>query len=62
MYDAGNASYITDSSVVHSFYRAIVVHGCNGVLVHKNVAFDIIGHGYYLEDGVEERNTFTFNL
>jgi hypothetical protein len=42
--------------------RCVVVHGTNDTLVSTNVAFDIIGHCYYLEDGVEENNRIEFNL
>jgi hypothetical protein len=32
------------------------------VLVEDNVAFDILGHCFFLEDGVEVNNTFRNNL
>jgi len=54
--------YFRDSSVWRSFYRCISIHGTNGVLVSENVAFDVIGYCYYLEDGVEENNTLSYNL
>jgi hypothetical protein len=31
-------------------------------LVSENVAYDVTGFCYYLEDGIEERNTFSYNL
>ena len=58
----GNLSYFQDSSVHRSFYRGAVVHATNYTLVSNNVAFDVIGHCYYLEDGVEEFNTISYNL
>jgi hypothetical protein len=54
--------YFRQSSVYRSFYRCISVHGTNKMLVTENVAFDILGYCYYLEDGVEEENTLSFNL
>lgn len=54
--------YFKDSSVHRSFYRCISVHGTNEILVSENVGYDVIGYCYYLEDGVEERNTFSYNL
>jgi hypothetical protein len=30
--------------------------------VLRNVAFDVTGHCYYLEEGVEENNTIAYNL
>ncbi len=38
------------------------IHGTNDVTVFGNVGFNIHGHCYYLEDGVEERNVFERNL
>ena len=36
--------------------------GTNSVTVSENVAYDVIGFCYYLEDGVEENNKLLFNL
>jgi hypothetical protein len=36
--------------------------GRNNSTTSENVAFDVIGYCYYLEDGVEENNTISFNL
>lgn len=60
--DAGSSSFLQDSSIWNSFYRCVSVHGTNGVRVSRNVAHDAIGHCYYLEDGVENGNTFAFNF
>jgi len=54
--------YFRDSSVHRSFYRCISVHGTHNTTVSENVAFDVTGYCYYLEDGVEEDNTISFNL
>jgi G8 domain len=54
--------YVRDSSFHHSFYRCISIHGTNQVTVSENVAYDVIGYCYYLEDGVEENNTLSYNL
>jgi hypothetical protein len=40
----------------------VTVHGVNNLLVKDNVAFNNMGHAYFLEDGVEEDNTFDGNL
>jgi hypothetical protein len=53
---------VKDSSFYRSFYRCISIHGTNGVTVSENVAYDVTGYCYYLEDGVEEENTLSFNL
>eukprot|EP01133_Synstelium_polycarpum_P019808 gene19808-23728_t len=55
-------SYITDNSIRHSFFRATTVHGTHNATVAYNVAYDVMGHGLYLEDGIEENNTLAHNL
>jgi hypothetical protein len=54
--------YLKDSSVHRSFYRCISIHGTNSTTVSENVAYDVTGYCYYLEDGVEMDNTISFNL
>ncbi|MBL8911875.1 MAG: hypothetical protein JNM17_14375, partial [Archangium sp.] len=58
----GANSYLTDSSIWQSNWRSVVVHRTNDTLVSRNVAFDVFGHSFYLEDGVEVRNELSFNL
>jgi cell surface hyaluronidase len=60
--DAGNGSYLKDSSIHHAFNRCVTVHGTNKLEVKNNAAFDTIGHCYFLEDGAETGNTFDGNL
>jgi hypothetical protein len=55
-------NYVKDCAVHKSFYRCVSIHGTHDVNVSRNVAYDVEGHCFYLEDGVEERNTFAFNL
>lgn len=55
-------SYATDNSVHDSYFRCITIHGTHEILVSRNVAFKTHGHCYYLEDGVEENSTISFNL
>jgi len=45
-----------------SNWRCITIHGTNGVTLQGNVGFNVHGHCYYLEDGVEERNIIDRNL
>jgi G8 domain len=54
--------YVTDSSFHRSYYRCISIHGTNNATISENVAYDVTGYCYYLEDGVEENNTLSFNL
>ena len=60
--DAGAGQYLKDSSIYHSFNRAVTVHASNDLLIERNVAYDHIGHGVFLEDGVEQRNAINYNL
>jgi len=55
-------SYFQYNSVTNSFYRAYTIHGTNSTQVTGNTAFNIMGHAFYLEDGVEENNKLYYNL
>jgi G8 domain len=54
--------YFKSSSIHRSFYRCVAIHGTHDTLTTENVAYNVIGYCYYLEDGVEERNTISYNL
>ncbi|XP_055974733.1 inactive cell surface hyaluronidase CEMIP2 isoform X1 [Sorex fumeus] len=49
-------------SIHHSFSRCITVHGTNGLLIKDTIGFDTLGHCFFLEDGIEQRNTLFHNL
>ena len=55
-------SMVTDCSVRHSYYRAYTIHNTFNLLLARNTAFDITGHAYYLESGVEENNRIEYNF
>ena len=38
------------------------MHAVDHLLVEKNVAFNILGHAYFLEDGIEQGNIIQDNL
>jgi len=61
---AGEASgqYIKQSSIHQSFNRCITVHGTQRVEVVGNVAYNTVGHCYFLEDGAESKNLLENNL
>lgn len=56
------SSYFHDCSVTNAQFRAFVVHGTDNADVSRNVAFNVKGFAYYLEDGVEEDNLLAYNL
>ncbi|KAI9334736.1 G8 domain-containing protein [Obelidium mucronatum] len=60
--DNGRNSYLDSSSIHQSFFRCMSIHGSSNVTISNNVAFDITGNCFYIEDGVEEDNLFQFNL
>ncbi|KAJ3285678.1 Fibrocystin-L [Rhizoclosmatium sp. JEL0117] len=58
----GINSYLKSSSIHQSFFRCMSVHGSHNVTISNNVAYDITANCFYIEDGIEEDNTFSFNL
>jgi cell migration-inducing and hyaluronan-binding protein len=50
------------SSIEQAYNRFVTIHGTHGVTVAKIVGYDTIGHGFYLEDGVETGNRIICNL
>jgi len=54
--------YARNNSIWKSFNRCITVHGSHAASVEGNVCHDHLGHGYFLEDGVEARNSIVGNL
>ncbi|MGH2376839.1 MAG: G8 domain-containing protein [bacterium] len=57
-----SGSYVRYSSIHHSFNRCFTIHGTHGVHAQANVAYDTIGHCYFLEDGIEAHNVLEGNL
>eukprot|EP01036_Dinobryon_divergens_P027890 gene27890-36744_t len=55
-------SYVKANSIHRSFQRAVTTHDTNNWEVRDNVAFDVKGHAYFVEDGTEEYNSITGNL
>ena len=51
--DQHGRSYVRGCAIHRTFNRALTIHGTNGLLVEHNVAYDVMGHAYFLEDGVE---------
>ena len=52
-------SYVKANSIHHSFQRAVTTHDTDNWEVRDNVAFDIQGHAYFIEDGTEMYNTLS---
>jgi len=60
--DVDKNSFFEDCIVQRSYFRAFTIHGTSDSRISRNVAYDVSGSAYYLEDGVEEDNLFEFNL
>ncbi len=60
--DVAGQSYLADSSIHDSNWRCAVIHRTDNAIVSKNVAYDVWGHCYYIEDGVEQGNELSYNL
>src|SRR5678815_400041 len=54
--------YIENSAIHDTFSRCVTVHGTNNIRVENNVAYNNVGHCYFLEDGVEHGNQYLHNL
>ncbi|MFN3391021.1 MAG: G8 domain-containing protein [Meiothermus ruber] len=54
--------YIKNSSIHESFNRCVTIHGTSEVEVSGNVAYNTLGHCYFLEDGAETKNLIEGNL
>ncbi|KAK7484790.1 hypothetical protein BaRGS_00023964, partial [Batillaria attramentaria] len=46
--------WFRDNSIHHSFSRCVTLHGCHHV--------EFLGHGFFIEDGVEQNNLLDRNL
>ncbi|MCX6182409.1 MAG: carbohydrate-binding protein [Bacteroidetes bacterium] len=54
--------YFKQSSVHHSYQRAVTVHASQNATVEDNVIYDIRGHAIFLEDGNETGTNVVNNL
>ena len=55
-------SYVRSCSFHHTFNRAVTLHGINYLRVEYNVVFNVLGHALFIEDGIEHKNAFWYNL
>jgi len=57
-----SGSYVRGCAIHHTFNRAVTIHAVDYLLVENNVAYNILGHAYFFEDGNEQQNTVQGNL
>jgi len=55
-------SQVSKNVIHHSNQRGIVIHGSMNVQITDNVAYEIFGHCFFTEDGIETGNIFERNL
>lgn len=55
-------TYVDSIAIHHCFSRCVTIHATNGLLVRDTVGYDTLGHCFFLEDGIEERNVLFHNL
>ena len=60
--DGRKGQYIRNASIHDTYNRCVTVHGTNDVRVENNVTYNIVGHCFFLEDGIEHGNQFVHNL
>ena len=58
----GSGQYIKNAAIHDTFSRCVTVHGTNNLRVENNVAFNTVGHCYFMEDGIESGNQFVENI
>jgi G8 domain len=58
----GVGQYLMDSSIHNAYNRFVSIHGTHYLNILRNVAYKTFGHGYYLEDGIEQNNLLARNL
>ena len=57
-----NTSYVRGNAIHHSNNRACTLHDISNATVEHNVAYNIKGLTFFLEDGVEMYNIIQYNL
>lgn len=55
-------SHVIGNGIHHSFNRAITTHGVHYFHIQDNVAFDTLGHTFFIEDAIETNNFYDHNL
>jgi len=55
-------SYVRGNSIYHTYNRAVTIHGVHYFRILKNVAFDTMGHTFFVEDAAETKNYLNGNI
>ena len=57
-----SGSVVAKNTIRQSNQRCLSIHGTNNVEIFQNVAYDVFGHCFFTEDGIETGNRFIENL
>ncbi|XP_022094388.1 fibrocystin-L-like [Acanthaster planci] len=57
-----SGSYVRGCGIHNTFNRAVTIHGVHNLLVEHNVAYKVMGHAFFMEDGIETGNIIQYNL
>jgi len=55
-------SYIKGNTIQQSFNRACTIHGVHYLRITQNVAYNVKGHNFFIEDAAETKNFLENNL
>lgn len=55
-------SHVIGNAIHQTYNRAITTHGVHYFHVQHNVAFDTMGHTFFIEDAIETNNYYDHNL
>ncbi|MET0282788.1 MAG: G8 domain-containing protein [Steroidobacteraceae bacterium] len=58
----GKGQYIRNAAIHDTYNRCVTLHGTNNLQVENNVAYNNVGHCFFMEDGIEHGNQFVRNL
>ena len=51
-----------ENAIYNTYNRAITIHGVQYLRVEKNVAYNTMGHTFFIEDAIETNNYIDSNL
>ena len=55
-------SYIKGNAIHQTYNRACTLHGVHYLTITQNVAYNTMGHTFFVEDAAETHNTLSYNL
>jgi len=55
-------SYVKGNAIHQTYNRAVTIHGVHYFRIEENVAYDTMGHTFFIEDAAETKNYLYKNL